>query len=470
VSTSTPLAAAAALAATGATGRLKGAALTATAARSATGRMDASGDASLAVTAALSATGARGAPAMLLNLLAGASLGASLAIAGVVPDSAVRGRSAIGFGALLRAQSHVDAPAFVDPTGRLRLTPGILVNLPTPIISNGKPTLPAHVARLGGAVTLIEGPDHIHAIPDPNPVWDPATSGWFTQPPPSGAGDHRWVVDDLPDPAGYPNGWYWLGEPSFSDGTSGIEAAAQQWAPNGSTPGSPSWQSVYPYKPSVRAHVNYGPSGEILTVTKGVRFNLQYIEHMWADYGSFLQPPFTYIVVAIVMDYPYPSYEHTILDTGRAPTDGGAPVLDISGLNYEYGLDENIQGGARPAMMAGLTQQRNFADYNATQQIYTPFNYATRPKMFFGVYDGPNSFAGNFSTSGKYLVSSPLPAGGGSQERFTLLGRRSNVLSREWASHLVVFEIRRWNSALSEHQIHQQYGQLSSTWKFNAYG
>lgn len=392
-----------------------------------------------------------------------------LLIAAVLPDSAVSTASAIGFGVSLRASSHVDPPAFIDPTSRLRLTPGIYVEMPTPIISNGKPVLPRWVAQFGADVTLIEGSDDIHAIPDPNPQWDPATSGWFTQPPPSGVGDYRWVVDDLPDPSGFPDQFYWLGTPSSSDGTSGIAAGCQQWNPNGSTPGAPAWYSVYPYKPSVRSHVHYGAGGNILTVTKGVRFNLQFIEHMWTDFGGDLEPPFTWVVVAIVMDFPNNGYEHTILDVGRAPVDGGAPVLNENQLNNEYLLFENLESGARPAMFASLNQQRVVADYLKTQQIVSTFNFASRPKMFFGVYDGANSLAGSYSTAGKYLVRGTLPSGAGSQERYKLLGRQSGILSRNWASHLVVFEIRRWNSALGEQQLAQQYGQLSSTWKFNSY-
>lgn len=398
-----------------------------------------------------------------------------LAVESVTFDSAI----GLGFNMHVSLSSHPpvladdpidpNVPDIGDIVERLELTrrlvPQVSVDMPTPIITRGKPVLPLYVASYGSDITLIEGPDHIHAIPDPDPIWDPATSGWFIQPPASGVGDSWWSVDSLPDPAGFPNQFYWLGDPSSLDGTIGIAAACQQWAPSAPS-GGPSWRSIYPYKPSVRQHVYYGSDGSIQTVTKGVRFNIQFIEHMWADFGSLEGDPFTWVIVGIIMDFPSSGYVHSILDVGRNPISGGAPVLNENQLQGSHALAEDIQSPYRPGISVSATEQRNWANWTHSQSLITPFNHTTRPKMWFGVWNRGASKAGSYSTAGKYLKGGTLPAVG---TRYALLGRQAGVLSRNNASHVVLFEMRYWRSALTEQQLDEQYHQLSSTWKFGAY-
>jgi hypothetical protein len=317
----------------------------------------------------------------------------SVALAGLIqalPDDAMTPYNSILAVGWMSAHMEVSPPLLEIislPLNQQRLIDGIVVTHSTPIVSNGKPTLPKYAGVYPSAMPLIVGqldtpPDHIHSIADPDPVWNPATSGWYYPPPSSGVGDCRWTVQTLPDPSPYPGQYYWLGDPSSSDGTSGIEAGARQWAPDASTPGAPQWHSKFPYKPSVRAHVSYGPSGNLVTQSKGVRFNLQYIEHMWAAFSSLRSAPFTWVIVGIIMDFPTNGYTHTILDVGGDPNSYGAPGLGVADLGIDHGLtDLGLDSPHRTLLQVNLNSQTQEANLSGSQAIVTPFNYAARPKM-----------------------------------------------------------------------------------------
>lgn len=340
----------------------------------------------------------------------------------------------------------------------VRLLPDVSVAYPAPIISEGHPVVPIFTTRLNSSMTLIEGAHNIHWIPDPDPV---AGDPIYNPPPAGGSGDYRWTVRDLPDPPD--GGYYWLGDPDSRDGTSGTPSNKQSWPPYGGS--GPAWRSIYPYKPSVRAHVYYGPGGRLVTLAKALRLNIEFIEHMWLDFGAFQPKPFTWLIAGIIVDYPYQGYQHTLLDMGRNPRSGGIGDLDDTELAGSRVVHEALQDHS-PQIVCGIEEQITATDHARTHRISQPFGYTTRPHLWFGVFDGATSMAGSVNTGGKRLRRGRLDD---SSTRYVLLGRRNGVLSREQASHLVVFEIRFFNQALTEAQIDSQYGQLSSTWRYSDY-
>jgi hypothetical protein len=360
-------------------------------------------------------------------------------------------------------------PLVIDDVEALqhRVVPGVTVSLPVPAIVTGRPTMPMYWAQMQSSTTAHEGPGHIHAIPDPDPVWNPATSGWYYPPPSSGAGDARWTVNDLPDPSAYNQGYYWLGEPSSQDGTIGINPAARQWAPNGSTPSAPSWRSIYPYKPSVRQHVYYGPGGNMVTIDKGVRFNLHFIEHMWMDWGRAMPQPFTWVMVGIIMDYPTPGYSHTLLDSGRDPRAVGYPALNEYNVPYDSVIRDNLNYRNLLATDPRVMWQASELNPTAGHRVGTPFNSVAKPRMFFGIFNGDSSWVGNYSPDGNHITKGRLATG--KEHRFYTMGRQYGHIGINYASHLVVFEMRFWHHALTEANLAEQYGQLASTWKFTQY-
>lgn len=394
-------------------------------------------------------------------------LAKQLPVGATVADSPIS--MGIGYNATLEL---LPPPLVIDDVEVLqhRVVPGISVTLPTPAIVNGRPVLPANWAQVTSSVTATEGPAHIHAIADPDPKWNPATSGWYYPPPSSGAGDARWTVYDLPDPAGFNAGYYWLGDPSSADGTAGIPAACRQWAPNGSTPHAPSWRSIYPYKPSVREHVYYGAGGNQVTITRGVRFNLHFVEHMWMDIGASFPQPFTWVIVGIIMDMPTPGYTHTILDSGRDPRAVGYPYINEYNVPYDSRINDNLNYRSMLAVDRNNMFMGTELVPSAGHRITVPFNSTAKPRMFFGVFNGANSYVGNYAPdSGRLIMKGKLANESYFQHRFFTLGRQNSYIGINHASHLVVFEMRLWHHALSGAQLEEQYGQLSSTWKFNQY-
>lgn len=348
--------------------------------------------------------------------------------------------------------------------------PLTVLTMPTPAVLDGAPVSPAYWAKLPSTVTLHQGPSHIHAIKDPDPVWNPRTSGWSTPPPrASKPWSAHWTVRDLPDPSGFPGDFYWLGAPSSADGTSGIRSACRQWAANGSTPHAPSWHSFFPYKPSVRAYDSYLPGGDIVHHPKGVHFNSHFIEHMWADFGRARRQPFSWVIAAMVVSWPAQHYAHHLLDAGRNPDAVGFPRISAAACNtprtINDGLDYRTVLAVTPDTIS-LTSRAN-ASGNATVRCRS--DAAHRPKMFFGIFDGASSRVGAYDTGAHRLRKGDTSNGPDQLHRYYVLGRKQNHISQDDASHLLVFEIRFWDIALTADDLDGQFDQLSSTYSFDRY-
>jgi hypothetical protein len=353
-----------------------------------------------------------------------------------------------------------------------RAIPGIVITLPEPAISGGLPTLPLNWARFTADATLTQGPSDIHAIPDPNPIWNPDTGGW-TYPPPavsatpdtSGAGDVRWTVDSLPDPAGFPNGWYWLGDPTSQDGTANIAAACRQWPPAVAGTG-PTWNSFFPYKPSVNSHDSSIVGERIVHHPKGVHFNSAYVEHMWADFGGTQSQPFTFIVVATIMSDRSDGYRHRILDAGRNPDDVGFPRIPASPITNRR-IADNLSYRTLLSSSTDITQMTTKTGGKLLQHRIAPGHH---PRMFAGVFNGSSSELYVRDPFGTYVaVGAVDPNTGTTPHRFLVIGRENGWIGQGHASNLLVFEIRYWHHALTRVDLEAQYKQLSTTHQFDAY-
>lgn len=349
-----------------------------------------------------------------------------------------------------------DNDANAAPWARRRTIPVVTLDLPVPFIVGGKPMLPAWSARFDSSLR-ITGHEF---IPDPDPDKStPATSDF--------AGHYRWSVNDLPDPRDYANGYYWLGTPSANDGTQGIEAAAQQWAGNDkSTAATPVWQSVFPFKPSVWPHTWYGVGGNQLTITKAVRFNTQFCEHMWAELGGVAAVPMTMVVVGLIQHFDTDRHVNPIIDTGKAPSASG---ISWSAAQCAGNAQLSADPTDRAAMFVSHTKMATFTSptQNANT-IYTPYTHDYKPRMYASVINGADSFSGSLSPRGKFLKKGTMHDPGTALQHL-VLGRRNGLLGRAHTAHFVCFEIRMWGRALSRDELSAQYDQLSSTWKFHQY-
>jgi len=353
-----------------------------------------------------------------------------------------------------------------------RTQPTVVLTAAAPAVLDGKPVMPAHWAVSSSSITATQGAKHIHAIADPDTYKD--RSG-IVNPPSSASSEHagpwtaRWSVRTLPDPGHYDNGYYWLGSPSSQDGTSTIAAAARQWGPDTSTPGAPSWHSIYPYKPSVTAVDHYLQGGGIVHHPKGVNFNSHFIEHMWMDWGSAHRQPFTWVIAATVASWPSAGYVHYLLDAGRDPRTIGFGPLTAAQCSGDYTVDDNLD--YRQLLAIGPNHIKACArpDGTGTGVIRARTNDTLRPRMYVAIFNGDTSHIGVYHPGQGLLRKGSLDNGTDQRHRYYVMGRRHNSISGRHASHLLVFEMRFWTKALTYAQLEGQYDQISSTWQFDKY-
>lgn len=350
---------------------------------------------------------------------------------------------------------------------RQRTLPQVWLTMPAPVLVDGKPVVPAHRGLIGSFGTLQEGPDHIHAIRNPNPVWD---GSGYAYPPPSGPPwTSRWTVDDLPDPNGFTGGYYWLGTPSGYDGTTGIRTGATEWRAN-SDKGGPAWQSVFPFKPSVRSYNSYLPGGARVYHPKGVNFNPHYIEHMWLDFGSDQGQPFTWVVAGMITSFPDRHYVHHILDAGMSASAIGAGSYSVSDCNRSNDVNDNLP-------YRNLLGYGGDGEWISTRSVSAGYggrlraraDIALRPRMFFAVFNGSHSAVGA-KGPGTDRVARGTVDSDVTWHKHYVLGRSQNLLSQYAASHMLLFELRYWRGhALSTDELEAQYKQLSATYSFGKY-
>lgn len=340
-----------------------------------------------------------------------------------------------------------------------RAIPLVSMTSDAPAVLNGKPVNPLYWAKCSSSSH--PGPG-IHAVPAATPKPYPLPRPPVAPPAPPLAG--RWIVDDLPAPP--TNGFFWLGDPSSSDGTGHSSDAAHQWPAHSSTPSAPAWRSFFPFKPSVTAANHYLQGGGVVSHPKGVNFNPQFIEHMWLDWGRPVRQPFTWIIAGMIPAWPTTSYRHTILDAGRNPDEVGFPRLTASQCYTERKIDE-LGLGYRNYLAVDPHFQYLQSSYGSQVRAG---GSDRRPRMFVGIFNGLHSQTGYYAPGApRKLWSGKLANGTPQEHRYYVLGRQQGWMSQDHASHLFLFEIRFYQFALSLPQLDQQYEDLSSKWQFDRY-
>lgn len=369
------------------------------------------------------------------------------------------------------AQADGVASTFVNPSMHEhahtvhRTVGGVVITLPTPAISNGAPTVPEFWARYDSAVTLLQGPKNIHAIKDPDPVWDPVTGSWPANPPPpvSQPWSARWVVTDLPDPHYFSNGYYWLGDPSSADGTASISGAARQWRPHASSHNAPTWRSRFPFKPSVVAVDHYLQGGGVVHHPRAVNFNSHFIEHMWAVFPANVKQPFTWVIAGMVASWPTANYTHTILDAGIDPGLRGI-YLSANACNTPRRMND---GQPVRTLLAACPDHLISQAHPGGTVLRDRTPIRCTPALFVVCFNGAHSYLAQFRPG----LKAKIQTGGLNSDymRNVIIGRQSGYLDQRRASHILIFEMRLWTKALSKLELDYQYKQLSSTYQFDRY-
>jgi len=318
----------------------------------------------------------------------------------------------------------------------IRMSQSVRPTFTTPAIVSGKPLVPDYWVRPDSNIALSVGPGGIEMIPDPDPVVNPVN------PYPGGVTPaYVWTVKDLTPPR---SSSYHLG----------------LWKPHGGT--GPQWKSTTEYAPRVIKTVLYGANDQYHTYSAGVHFDATEVQHMWMDYGSNLAQPFTVVITAIIHYYPTRTYGHYLLDAGK-PTPGG--LAD--------GLDHTISEGMsyrslmlyqyKTAVLATHTGKDAVKNGN---HVLARSDFAPRPKMFFGIFNGSASYIGAWDLRNRHIKRGTVD---NHTHRYFLMGRRQNHVSDNLGAHMTVFEVRFYTQALGTVALNATFNQLAATWKFNKY-
>jgi hypothetical protein len=318
----------------------------------------------------------------------------------------------------------ITIPAGMD----LRVASGVTIAPVVPAIVLGKPLVPDYWAKTDSTMTAT-GAGGLVMIPDPDPyVGNPNPGGL--------APKYTWHVNDLStSPVG-------------------------DWPPVGGT--GPHWVSGGGFRPILRSTVVYGAGDKYHTYTRGLHFDGADVEHMTLDWGSNLSQPFTVIICGIIHWYPYASYGHYLFDSGKPVSTGLADGNDHTiseGLSYRslmlYRRDTAV-----------LATHTGADPVRSGKHVITRADYAPRPKMFFGIFNGSSSYIGAWDNRNKYIKKGTVD---NKSPRYFVTGRSQNHVSDELASHQTMFEMRMFDSAVSLPVLKEIYKQLAATWKFNLY-
>lgn len=331
----------------------------------------------------------------------------------------------------------------LDSRGRVRqsnqlvlptLRPGLVVqaNMPAAAIRKGKPYVPALWSKNSLATTITMGSSHGRVIPDPTPTTAPLPGGVTNA-------TYRWSVENLIAPGDNP---YLISD----------------WAPEGGS--GPHWLSAGVYRPSVRQHVVFGKNNAYHTYTKSLLFHPSDVNHMWLDMGSAISEPFTWMFAGIILSYPTRTYGHYILDAGK-PTPqhdlrGGRDYRAADGLSYR-----NLMLFQRTSAILCTRPRVEDGVY-----VRASHNYVPRARVMYGVFNGSSSSVGYFDHENQVMKGGKVDV---KTHRYFVTGRRTNYVSDNLASHMLLFEIRFFSSALSKSHLLSNYRQMAAQWKFNHY-
>jgi hypothetical protein len=248
--------------------------------------------------------------------------------------------------------------------------------------------------------------------------------------------------------------WVWyasdLTAPTDSDGYN-----LSEWPEHN---GGPSWESADGYRPNVRKRRLLRHNGEYVTWDKTVYFEHQAVNHMWIDLGETLDQPFTVIMVGIIHTYPTATYGHYLLDAGKSH----------SHLTTDRDHNINDHTDYRSVMLfqrsSALLATNTSSDLTYGKHVRSKHNSRHAPRMFFGVFNGDHSRVGAFDVQHRFFGRGKVD---GKHPRYLVMGRRTNRLSDNLASHMTIVEVQIHKDSMTKKTLVKHYKQLSGKYHFN---
>lgn len=229
--------------------------------------------------------------------------------------------------------------------------------------------------------------------------------------------------------------------------------------------GGPSWESSGDYRPRISKRTNRAvsePKTEKVQA-KSVRFGRFPHEHMWLDLGE----AYPTITVMIAMFFDGFNRGHHVLDAGReTPTFSDT---DEAGKykGHQFGDDLDY----RATMF--YNEDRAVVSTTDTPHIFSNKHIAVRnasshrPRVLYSVFNGNDSKQGWIAgRTHVHKTGSLEPA----NIRRLVLGRAQNRIGKKNSSHMTVYEVRIYTSALTMKQIKKKSKVMHGRYDFNKYG
>lgn len=328
-----------------------------------------------------------------------------------------------------------------------RLVPMVSLVMSTPAVVGGRPTHARYYGQNDATANLTQHDSHLGVTADPDPVWDGGTSTWLVDPPAGGVGDYRWTVRDLTEPI---DGRY----------------ALSTWHGNPGTPGTPDWISKDPFKPDVISYTHRNQDGTSFHVDAAIRFSPHDVQHMWTTFTSLKELPFSWIIVALILDNKTTNYQHFLLDQGYDATAQGGTFTTPGDYGQLPGRYEGL--GDMRTMMTVDRHRQFMTNDRSSHRIHCHHPLHAHPRMYYGIWNGSNSYVGSASNNYSTLFKGSTtnwPTMTGSY----MIGRENGWVHADHGASMLMFEMRYFNHALDYTVLLAQYKQLATTWKFSRF-
>jgi hypothetical protein len=250
----------------------------------------------------------------------------------------------------------------------------------------------------------------------------------------------RWLVSDLKDP----------GDSKYQ---------LTQWPEH--TGAGPTWYANY--TPTVQNRTDFNIKKNKKRKQRSVHFANTGVDHIYMQYPPGLPQPFTVIVTGIIHSYPTAKFGHYILDAGKEHE-----LVNIKG-GKDYFFDENTDPRNVMLFMKHTARMatNTLPDLKDGKNIKIKHSEKARPRMFYGVFNGEGSMFGAIDTKYNFKGSGELDDLG--VHRYFVIGRRTNRISDNRASHMSVWDIVIVHDALTLDEIRDIYHTVSSTYAFKEY-
>lgn len=264
--------------------------------------------------------------------------------------------------------------------------------------------------------------------------------------------------ENFPSPYNNTSGQMWQWD---TTSLGAVPYSVSDWSPNF---GSAHWLSSGSYRPraKVRKDIVYSRENHQLedkTTAKALHFRNKNVDHMWLDLGAAYSTLTVMIVARVDSDT---DEGHYLLDAGKA-----SPSKDLS-VDDEYNIDDGVNYRAAIIVKNNHIFATTVDDQKdkAGKTLRIPREGRSTLRLYYAVFNGNNSVLGARTFDEKHEDKGELSA---ANIRYLVLGRKRNKISTDHACNAAIYDVRIFDTALSDNQLRQQWRQIKKMYDIGAY-